>query len=55
MTFLTNIIENLNSQFRKVSNSRFVYPSEDALLKFLFLVKILLKNGTKKSEVGKKF
>lgn len=41
MIYTTNIIENLNSQFRKVSNSRFVYPSEDALLKFLFLVKIL--------------
>lgn len=37
MIYTTNIIESLNSQFRKVSNSRSVYPSEDALLKVLFL------------------
>ncbi|MGL4801400.1 transposase [Cetobacterium sp.] len=35
--YTTNIIESLNSQFRKVSNSRSVYPSEDTLLKVLFL------------------
>lgn len=35
--YTTNIIESLNSQFRKVSNSRSVYPSDDALLKVLFL------------------
>ena len=31
--YTTNIIEILNSQFRKVSNSKSVYPSEDTLLK----------------------
>ncbi|MGL5725697.1 transposase, partial [Cetobacterium sp.] len=35
--YTTNIIESLNSQFRKVSNSRSIYPSEDALLKILYL------------------
>ncbi|MGL4509303.1 transposase [Cetobacterium sp.] len=35
--YTINIIESLNSQFRKVSNSRSVYPSEDTLLKVLFL------------------
>ena len=37
MIYTTNIIESLNSQFRKVSNSRSVYPSEEALLKILYL------------------
>ena len=37
MIYTTNIIESLNSQFRKVSNSRSIYPSEDALLKVLYL------------------
>ncbi|MCQ8213615.1 transposase [Cetobacterium somerae] len=37
MIYTTNIIESLNSQFRKVSNSRSIYPSEDALLKILYL------------------
>ena len=37
MIYTSNIIESLNSQFRKVSNSRSIYPSEDALLKVLFL------------------
>ena len=37
MIYTTNIIESLNSLFRKVSNSRSVYLSEDALLKVLFL------------------
>lgn len=47
--YTTNIIESLNSQFRKVSNSRSVYPSEDALLKVLYLAsKNILKNGIKK-------
>lgn len=32
-----NIIERLNSQFKKVSNSQSVYPSEEALLKVIFL------------------
>ncbi|MGL4402821.1 MAG: transposase, partial [Fusobacteriaceae bacterium] len=40
-----NIIESLNSQFRKVSNSRSIYPTEDSLLKVLYLAS---KNITKK-------
>ncbi|MGL4998964.1 MAG: transposase, partial [Cetobacterium sp.] len=39
------IIESLNSQFRKVSNSRSIYPTEDSLLKVLYLAS---KNITKK-------
>lgn len=37
MIYTTNIIESLNSKFRKVSNFRSVYPSKDALLKVLIL------------------
>ena len=37
MNYTTNIIENLNNQFRKISNSKSVYPSEDILLKVLCL------------------
>ncbi|MGL6169577.1 MAG: transposase, partial [Fusobacteriaceae bacterium] len=45
LIYTTNIIESLNSQFRKVSNSRSIYPTEDSLLKVLYLAS---KNITKK-------
>lgn len=37
MIYTTNIIESLNSRFRKISNSRSIYPNKDALLKVVFL------------------
>lgn len=49
MIYTTNIIESLNSQFRKISNSRAIYPSEDALLKVLYLAsKNILKKRNQK-------
>ncbi|WP_147524937.1 hypothetical protein QCB49_12045 (plasmid) [Cetobacterium somerae] len=37
LSYLSNLIENLNSQFRKVSNSISAYPSDDTLLKVFYL------------------
>jgi transposase-like protein len=35
--YTTNVIESLNSQYRKLNNSRSVFPSDDALKKALYL------------------
>lgn len=37
MIYTTNAIESLNRQFRKVTKSRAIFPSDDALLRMLFL------------------
>lgn len=37
LIYTTNIIESLHSQFRKASSARSVYPTDDALLKVLYL------------------
>jgi len=33
----TNVIENLNRQYRKVTKTKSVYPTDDSLLKMLYL------------------
>ncbi|MCI4280972.1 transposase, partial [Clostridioides difficile] len=35
--YTTNIIEGLNRQFRKVTKTKSTFPSDDLLLKILFL------------------
>lgn len=35
--YTTNTIENLNSQFRKVTKTKLIFPNDDSLLKMLYL------------------
>lgn len=35
--YTTNVIENLNSQFRKVTKNKKIFPTDDSLLKILYL------------------
>ncbi len=35
--YTTNIIENLNRQYRKVTKQRTIFPTDSALLKSLYL------------------
>ena len=35
--YTTNAIENLNSQFRKVTKTKLIFPTDDSLLKMLYL------------------
>ncbi len=35
--YTTNVIESLNSQFRKVTKTRKVFPNDESLLKMLYL------------------
>lgn len=41
--YTTNVIENLNRQYRKVTKSKAVFPSDTALLKMLYLVSMNAK------------
>jgi len=43
--YTTNAIESLNSQFRKVTKTKLIFPSDDSLLKMLYLA---TENITKK-------
>ena len=35
--YTTNVIESLNSQFRKVTKNKKIFPTDDSLLKILYL------------------
>ena len=35
--YTTNVIESLNSQFRKVTKTKLIFPNEDSLMKMLYL------------------
>jgi putative transposase len=35
--YTTNIIESLNRQYRKVTKSKCIYPTDDSLMKSLYL------------------
>ena len=35
--YATNIIESLNSQFRKITKNKKIFPTDDSLLKILYL------------------
>jgi putative transposase len=43
--YTTNVIESLNSQFRKVTKTKLIFPNDESLLKMLYLAteKIHLK------------
>ena len=43
MMYTTNVIENLNRQYRKATKSKSVFPSDTALLKMLYLVSMNAK------------
>jgi len=35
--YTTNVIESLNSQYRKVTKNKKIFPTDDSLLKILYL------------------
>ena len=35
--YTTNVIESLNSQFRKVTKTKLIFPNDDSLMKILYL------------------
>jgi len=45
MMYTTNIIESFHSQLRKITKSKRVFPSDQALLKLLYLVYLNTKKG----------
>lgn len=52
MIYTTNPIENLNSVFRKYTKTKRVFPSDDSLLKILFLASQNIVNKWSKSRVS---
>lgn len=52
MIYTTNPIENLNSVFRKYTKTKRVFPSDDSLLKILFLASQNIINKWSKSRVS---
>ena len=52
MIYTTNPIENLNSVFRKYTKTKRVFPSDDSLLKILFLASQNIMNKWSKSRVS---
>ena len=52
MIYATNPIENLNSVFRKYTKTKRVFPSDDSLLKILFLASQNIMNKWSKSRVS---
>ncbi len=49
MIYTTNSIESLNSCYRRLNKSRYVYPSTEALMKVLYLsTKRVTQNWTSK-------
>lgn len=37
MLYTTNVIESLNSQFRKFTKTKLIFPNDDSLMKMLYL------------------
>lgn len=52
MIYTTNPIENLNSVFRKYTKTKRVFPSDDSLLKILFLASQNIMNKWSKSRIS---
>lgn len=50
--YTTNIIESVNSKLRKVTDGKRVYPSEEALLKNLYMVAIELEKKWSKKPIA---
>jgi len=38
MMYTTNVIESINSQFKKISRSKAIFPTDESLEKILYLV-----------------
>ncbi len=56
LIYTTNAIENFNRQLRKVTKSKSIFPTDDALFKMLYLAMTdITKNGTADQETGRKF
>ena len=51
MTMYTNIIESVNSKFRKATAGRQVFPSDNSLLKCLYMAAIELEKRWERSKV----
>ena len=47
--YTTNVIESLNSQYRKVTKNKSVFPSDDSLMKMLYLATLnVVKKWTRR-------
>ncbi len=49
LLYTTNIIESVNSKLRKATDNKRVFPSDEALLKSLYMVAIELEKNCSKS------
>ena len=53
LIYTTNAIEGFNRQLRKVTKSKTVFPSDDSLLKMLYLAMMdITKNGQATDRIG---
>ncbi|EER21061.1 transposase, mutator family [Rickettsia endosymbiont of Ixodes scapularis] len=51
--YTTNAIESLNSQLRKVTKNKHVFPNDDAVFKILYLtIDYITKNGLCQYQIG---
>ncbi|MDD3393017.1 MAG: transposase [Anaerotignum sp.] len=55
LIYTTNAIEGFNPQLRKVTNSKTVFPTDDSLLKMLYLATMDRKNGPDTIRTGVRF
>ena len=56
LIYTTNAIEEFNRQLRKVTKSKSVFPTDDSLLKMLYLAMIdITKNGRESARTGGRF
>ena len=56
LIYTTNAIEGLNRQLRKVTKSKSVFPTDDSLLKMLYLAMMdITKNGRIVVRIGARF
>jgi putative transposase len=56
MMYTTNVIESINSQFKKISRPKAIFPTDKSLEKILYLVtQNISKKWTQKYDLGKKY
>ena len=55
LIYTTNTIEGFNCKLRKVIKSKTVFPSDDSLLKMLYLATVDLTNGQAIDRIGDRF
>jgi len=51
LIYTNNIIENYHNQLRKVTKNRRVFPSDEALMKVVYLVSMQMEGKWKRSRV----